>query len=501
MLKSSILKSFILTFFVFLSLEAKEIKVIGAWEISGIEPAQSGFIFSRMQVAETLVSIDGNGDLIPNLAKSWDVSKDGLLWKFDIRENVKFQDGTKLSAKTVEYNLNRENLLKNSILRYLPIESIQAVNNTLQIKLSSQFSALPAYFAHYSTIILSKNSFEKNGKIKEIIGTGAYKIKSLTAPLKIKLTRFDKWWKGKANIKDITYLSVGKGETRSLMIKSHEADIAYSLLPISLKSLKNNPTLNTTIVTIPRSKLLKVNLGSFLLKDINVRRAISLALDRENMAKIILKNENLAANQLFPPSMKLWNNSNIKPIKQNITEANKLLEKAGWKLKSDGYRYKDNKKFEISLNTYPNRPDLPVLATAIQSQLKEVGIDVKVLIDSYTEIIRKHRDGTLDLALMSRNLALIPNPLGTLLQDYGRNGSDWGAMNWTNENMFKYLTQLRKKDNKDLHNKITQILYDDLPVIPVSWSELSVVSNKRIKNLKVDPFEINYFLSDITLEK
>ena len=501
MLKNNRLKLILLICFMVLSLEAKDIKVIGPWEISGIEPTQSGFIFSRMQVAETLVSTDEKGNLIPGLAKSWSVSKDGLLWKFDIRKNVAFQDNTKLDAKIVEYNLTRENLLKKSILRYLPIESIHPVNNTIEIKLSSQFSALPAYFAHYSTIILSKNSFDKEGKIIKVIGTGAYQIKSLTAPLKIKLTRFDKWWKGKANIKNITYLSVGKGETRSLMIKSHEADIAYSLLPISLKSLKKDPTLNTTIVTIPRAKLLKVNLASFFLKDINVRRAISLALDRKNMAKIILKNEKLAANQLFPPSMKLWNNSNIKPIKQNITEANKLLEKAGWKLKSDGYRYKDNKKFEISLNTYPNRPDLPVLATAIQSQLKEVGIDVKVLIDSYTEIIRKHRDGTLDLALMSRNLALIPNPLGTLLQDYGRNGSDWGAMNWTNENMFKYLAQLRKKDNKDLHNKITQILYDDLPVIPVSWSELSVVSNKRIKNLKVDPFEINYFLSDITLEK
>lgn len=477
---------------------AKELKVIGPWEISGIEPSQSGYIFSRMQVAETLVTIDDKGELIPSLAKKWSVSEDGLVWKFEIKDNVKFQDGTLLDAKIVAFNLNRDEVLKKSVLRYLPLKTIEAKDNSIIINLDSQFSSLPAYLAHYSTIIISKNSFNSTtGKVEKIIGTGAYKIKDITAPLSIKLTRNENWWNGKANIKDISYLAVGKGETRSLMMKSKEADIAYSILPISLKSLKKNPNFDIQIVSIPRTRMLKINSGSEFFNTSELREAISLAIQRKAIAKAILKNENLAATQLFPQSLNLWHNKEISPLKTNIQKANEILENNGWKLSDDGFRYKDGKKFEITLNTYPSWPELPVISTAIQSQLKKIGIDVKVLVGSYTEIIRKHKDNTLHLGLISRNFALVPNPLGTLLQDYGKGGANWGAMNWENETMFQYLNELKKSENHELQFKITKLLQEELPSIPVAWSEMAVVSNKKIKNLKLDPFELNYFLSDV----
>lgn len=480
---------------------AKELKVIGPWEISGIEPTQSGYIFSRMQVAETLVTVNDKGELIPSLAKKWSVSEDGLVWTFDIRENVKFHDGSSLDANTVVSNLNRSALLKKSVLSNLSIKSIKAKGNSIKITLDSKFSALPAYLAHYSTIILSKKSFDEKGKVTTIIGTGAYTLKSITAPLRVKLTRNDNWWNGKANVKDVSYLAVGKGETRSLMIKSKEADIAYSLLPISLISLKKDPNLNTQVTAIPRTRMLKINSSSEFFNTPQLRQAISLAIQRKAISKAILKNESLAATQIFPPYMELWHNKNLLPLETNIKKANKILEDAGWKLSSDGFRYKDNKKFEITLNTYPSWPELPIIATAIQSQLKEVGIDLKVLVGSYTEVIRKHKDNSLHLGLISRNFSLVPNPLGTLLQDYSKGGANWGAMNWENETMFKYLDELKKGENNELKNKITEVLQEELPSIPLSWVEMAVVSNKKVKNLKLDPFELNYFLSDVILDK
>ena len=189
------------------------------------------------------------------------------------------------------------------------------------------------------------------------------------------------------------------------------------------------------------------------------------------------------------------------PLHYDIKMAKRLLEKAGWKLRDDGYRYKNNKKFTISIDTYPNRPELPLIATAVQDQLKSVGIELEVLIGNYSEVVRKHQDNTLHLALISRNFSLVPNPLGFLLQDYSKGGGDWGAMNWDNEDMFKYLEKLKAKDDEKLHYKIAQILQDDLPSIPIAWTELSVVSSKQVKNVKVDPFELSYFLSDIIWAK
>lgn len=500
-MNKKILYRFMLISMLFLFANAKELKVIAPWEVTGVEPTQSGRIFQAMQVAENLVGVDEKGVLTPSLATSWSVSKDGLVWIFKLRDGVRFHDGTLLDASIVAYNLNRETVLKKSILKYLPLKSIKEKGKTIEVTLSSKFNSLPAYFAHYSTLILAKKSFDEKGRVTNIIATGAYSIDKITLPLKVKLIRNEKWWNGKANIKEASYLAVGKGETRALMIKSQEADIAYNMLPISVKSLKRNANLNVQFGAIPRVRMLKVNAGSEFLNTPELREAISLAINRKAIAKVILKNEKLSATQMFPESMSLWHNKDLQPLSYDVKKANELLKKAGWKKQDDGFRYKDGKKFEITLDTYNDRPELPVIATAVQAQLKKIGIDLKLLIGSYTEIIRKHKDNTLHLGLISRNFALVPNPLGTLIQDYGRGGANWGAMNWNNETMFNYLDELKLRDNQALQYKVTELLQKELPSIPLAWTEKTVVSNKRVENVKVDPLEINFFLSEMKWAK
>ena len=105
-----------------------------------------------------------------------------------------------------------------------------------------------------------------------------------------------------------------------------------------------------------------------------------------------------------------------------------LLAAAGWKAGADGILMRDGKRFELALRTYPDRPELPPIATVIQDQLRKVGIAVQVKIGNSSEIPAGHRDGTLELGLAARNFALGPDPLITLIDDYGDKGGDWGAM-------------------------------------------------------------------------
>jgi peptide/nickel transport system substrate-binding protein len=486
--------------FSFLTLSANELKVIGPNEIKGLEPTKSGYIFSRLQIAENLVKVNDKGEILPNLAISWETSADELTWKFKIRPNVKFQDDTVLDAQTVVLNLTREDTKEKSILRYLPIEKIDSNNDELIIKLTSKVSILPAYLAHYTTLILSKNSFE-NGKVVKFIGTGPFKITNITEPLLIKADRFDSWW-GKTNeIEKLTYNAVGTNETRVLMIKSGDADIAFSILPISLKSLEKNPNLDIQTVKIFRTRKLKLNSADEILKDKNIRHAISYAINRDAIAKGILKDESLAATQMFPPELVAWHNKNIEPLTFNIKKSEELLKNSGWEKQKDGFLYKDGKKLELELITYPNWPELPIIATVVQNQLKQVGIDLKISVTNSSEVVRKHKDNSLQLALISKNFTLVPNPLGTISEDYGENGGDWGAMNWKNEKMASDLKSLYEKANLETQFEVSKILNEELPSIPLTWSSITVVSNKKIKNLKIDPFEISYNLTDIKFDK
>ena len=80
--------------------------------------------------------------------------------------------------------------------------------------------------------------------------------------------------------------------------------------------------------------------------------------------------------------------------------------------------------------TFPDRPELPLLATALQAQWKAVGVELKVAVGNSSEIPAGHQDGSLQLGLYARNYALVPDPLVTLLGDLAPAGADWGVMNW-----------------------------------------------------------------------
>ena len=87
---------------------------------------------------------------------------------------------------------------------------------------------------------------------------------------------------------------------------------------------------------------------------------------------------------------------------------------------------------EIELLTYPDRPELPLVAAVLEQQFAAVGAKPVINSTNFSEIPAKHNDGTLSTALFARNFALVPDPVGTLLQDYAP-GGDWGAMGWRND--------------------------------------------------------------------
>ncbi|WP_163269226.1 ABC transporter substrate-binding protein [Chelativorans alearense] len=482
------------------SAEERLLKVVGPWEIGGIDPAQSGYIFSRLQVAETLVSADPTGKLIPALAEQWSASEDGLAWRFTIRADATFHDGTPVTAEAAAASLRRAQAGV-GVLTQVPISEIAAEGRDVVVRLEKPFAALPAYLVNFGNIILAPASYDASGKVTKIIGSGPYKVKSLTPPLKLELENSGNWWGGAPEISEVSYLAVGQGETRALMAESGEADLVFSMLPVSVERLKRNPKLDVKIATIPRTRILKVNAASPFFDDVEERRAISYAIDRAGIAKAILRNPDLDATQLFPPALAGWHVSDLPPLERNLDAARRLLAEAGWEPGSDGILGQDGERFSVTLLTYSNWPELPPIATALQAQLREVGIDVEVSVGNSSEIPSRHRDGTLEMALISRLYSIVPDPTGTLLQDYGPEGSEWGAMGWSSDELLVLVDKLvatsDSQERAPLQRRAIELLQEELPSIPITWSELAIVANQRIAGVQVDPLEVNYGLASI----
>ncbi|MBK0004456.1 ABC transporter substrate-binding protein [Erwinia sp. S38] len=471
-------------------------KLVAPFEIKGTDPTLSGDIFLKMSIVETLINADAAGKPLPGLASSWKVSDDGLTWRFALRSGVTFHDGSPLTADSV-VNALEVARSQPGLLDKAPITAIRAETGEVVIALSQPFTPLLGLLTENRAQILAPASYNAEHKVVQVIGSGPYRLTSLQAPQKLTVSRYDGYWGDKPAIEQASYMSASRAETRALMAESSDADMVFNLDPASRARLKKNPKLTLLAVSIPRTVLVKVNAGHPLLNDVRVRQALSLAIDREGIARAILRYP-AAAGQLFPPSVAQWHNASLAPLTTDTARARELLAQLGWQPGADGILQRDGKPFSLTLTTYPDRPELPLIAAAIQQQLREIGVQLTINSTNSGEIALKHHDGSMELGLVARNFALTPDPLGTLLQDYPPQGGDWGAMNWSDATFNQTLAQLVRGSNPQESDaerqQLTRILQTELPTIPVAWYQQTAAVSSRLSGAALDPFERTFGL-------
>ena len=472
------------------------VDVVAPFEITGLDPAKSGDIFLRMGIVETLVEAGKDGNPLPALASAWTVSPDGKTWRFALRPGVKFHDGSALTADTVVKALEVARV-KPGLLGRAPIETIAADGtDTVVITLSKPFVPLLAFLAESRAQILAAAAYQGTD-VKAIIGSGPFKLTAVEAPQSLSVERYGDYWGVKPHIEKARYLSVSRAETRALMAESGDADYTFNLDPASRTRLAKSDAVKLLSVSIPRSVLLKVNAAHEFLKDVKAREALSLAIDREGLAEAILRYP-ATATQLFPPSLAIWHDDDLTPLGYDVERAMSLLTGLGWAPGPDGVLVRNGKRFAVTLTTYPDRPELPLIAAVLQEMLRDVGVELKINSTNSSEIPAKHQDGSLELALMARNFALVPDPIGTMLSDYGPQGGDWGAMNWSNADFDRALDELTRVADpaagKALRHKAVGAIQTDLPVIPIAWYQQTAAVSPKLEGVGIDPFERKFGL-------
>ncbi|QFT59533.1 Glutathione-binding protein GsiB precursor [Sulfitobacter sp. THAF37] len=471
--------------------------VVAQFEIQPPEPSTTGYIFTRMGVAETLVNADPDGALTPGLATDWAASEDGLNWTITLRDGVQFHDGTVMTAETVASALDIARG-KPGPLSKTPVAGISAGDGTVVITLSEPFAALPAYLAHYSAQILAPAAYGADGAGVAAIGTGPYSVTDLTPPLSLKAEAFPDYWGSAPHVPNVSYAAVSRVETRALMAESGEADFVFGLDPASVARLDMSDAATVHSVAIPRTLLLKVNASHPALSEAEARQALSLAIDRDGIAKAVLRYPE-GATQLLPPSVGGWHDETLAPLAYDPDAARALLADLGWTAGNDGILTRDGQRFALTLTTYPDRPELPLVASVLEQQFRAIGVELTINTTNSSEISAGHADGSLDLGLIARNFGLIPNPVGTVLSDYAPTG-DWGAMGWQNDDIVALARAVARGGGSDADRaRIVEILQTELPIIPIAWYRQTLAVAKGVEGAVFDPWERTFGLQELKL--
>ena len=477
------------------------VSIAAPWEVASYDPAVAGFAIQKLEVMENLVDADATGALLPGLATEWAASQDGLTWEFTLRTGVTFHDGTPFDAAAATAALTRA-WKQPGVLGKAPISAIAAGEGSVVFSLEQPFAALPSLLAHATTIIPSPSSFDADGTPVALIGTGPFSVTDFTPPQSIEMARYDAYWGDAPLIEKASYLAAGRAETRALLAESGDADMVFTLDPSGYARLGDVETVETVAVPIPRVVTLKVNASHPFFEDARARQALSLAINRDGIATAITRFPEAAAGQLFPPALNTWHDASLPALANDAEAAKALLAELGWTAGDDGILVKDGERFSILLRTFPDRPELPLIAAALQDMWKEIGIELEVSVASYSEIPAGHQDGTLHVALYARNYGLTPDPIGTVLQDFGKGGGDWGAMGWENAEVAEALNAIAATADEEARSadiaKVASIIHDELPLIPIVWYQHTVSVAKGLEGVVIDPLQRSYGLSKVS---
>jgi len=477
-------------------------------EITSLDLGDTSYHFRRLRVAETLVTIDPEGKLVPELAESWSISDDGLAWTFVIRKGVRFHDGSPLTPEVVRaaIELMRKANTNSELVSKLPISAVSVEGQAVVVTLERPFSLVADFFTDGPAVILASSSFAEDGAVKQIVGTGPYRVANIESKTSVDLEAFPDYWGKPANISKVHFTGATSSDTIANLAESGQADLVLGLPQVLRDRVEGSG--GGRIKNVQTGRILGpiYNAGDMRFDDPAERRAISLAFDRKGIATALFKNPKAAANQLFSPAFPGWFDPDLPQAERNVEEAKRLLAGAGWTPGADGILTRDGTRFSFTM-VVGKQPEVKSLAEAIQAQLAEVGIEVKLENGSQGQVLESVANGSFLFGLTRRNYGAVPDPVATLILDYaGENGetSPWSGVNYHNPDMEnalnEYLAARTQDETAAAHKKISALVNSgDLPVVPLVWYDYNVSISNRINydSVPVDALEVSFWIDRV----
>ncbi|PQZ52916.1 MULTISPECIES: ABC transporter substrate-binding protein [Bacillus] len=463
----------------------------------------------------SLVSTDKQGKPTPELAEKWDVSSDQLTYTFHLRKDLKFSDGSPLTADDVAFTLT---LLHDKayegeidISQYAvkggkeykegkatSIEGIQVVDpQTIKItteKVNSQtLTALGGP-------VLSKAYYGKDYKqntsldyLKELYGkpiaAGPYKFEKYIPGQEVRFVANENYYAGKPKIPNFIY-KITAGDTKLQLFQTGEVD--YTGLGTGdeiLEQAKGLQFANIQIETAASFNYIYMNNNKPYLKDKKVRQALIYGLDRKKYVDTALKGYGTVANVPIHPTSWAYTEEGVNKYEYDKEKAKKLLDAAGWKVGSDGIREKDGQKLKLSYFGPSSAKDSDLLIPIAKENYKEIGVEFNPEFMDFNTMLSKVNKGDYDLASVSTPITTDPSETaGEYLS--GVNEKSLGYKNAKVDELIKKgIETVDIEKRKPIYKELYKELSDDPPVILLNYRRTITGYNGNIKG--IDPEKYN----------
>ncbi|MFP6625992.1 MAG: peptide-binding protein [Deltaproteobacteria bacterium] len=359
--------------------------------------------------------------LEPRLARDWTVSEDGLQITFQLRDDVRWQDGTPFTARDIEFGFNTitdPDTLTAYAEDYRQVERFEVLgDHSFRVSYRQPFA--PALASWGNLVVLPRHILEgrdinqTNDFSRNPVGLGAYKFESWETASRITLLANHDYYRGRPYIEKVVYRIIPDLQTQFLELKSGGLDM-MGLTPLQFSRQTSSRDFSGVFekyrYLTNSYTYLGYNLRRPLFQDVRVRRALSHAIDKDELVSVVLLGLGRPARGPYKPGT-VWENLDIDDLGYDPQRSRQLLAEAGWSdSDGDGTLDKDGESFEFRILTNQGNENRMKTATIIQRRFQEVGVKAEVRVIEWSAFINNFVDKRdFDAVVLGWSLSLDPD--------------------------------------------------------------------------------------------
>ena len=455
-------------------------------------------------IYDSLITFDDQLNVVPGLAESWQVSDDGMTWTFQLRKDVKWHDGTGLTANDVDFTFKAINDKRyDSVYQYntQSVARFEVVDEyTFRVVLNRPYGGFirMMYFP-----VLPKHQLQ-GLEIKSVdqdfkpIGTGPYRFAEYTPMKEIKLKASDTWWKDQSPyIDEVIVRLMPDNQTALYALEAKEADFVVTDV-VDWKKYNGKENIRTKEFLTGAYEFIGVNFNHNVLSDKAVRKAMAYAIDRETIIDEVLLGHARLSDVPMMPGTALYDESAYS-YWLDREKAIELLNQAGWTdSDNDGVLDKEIEgvvtplAFELVTNNENMIREKS--AEMIAAHLKDIGMNVTLKKAPWDDLKEMVDTKNFDAVLTGFDLAPSMDLSFAFHSEEIERGTNF--ISYRNAEMddllFQTFRAVDAAQSRQAYAKLQKLIVEDVPYISLYFRTSAVIYNGRLRG-DINPISTNLY--------
>jgi ABC-type transport system substrate-binding protein len=452
------------------------------------------------QIYDSLFEFTEHMDVLPNLATSW-TTTDAKTWEINLRQDVKFHDGTPFNSSCVVFNFNPANISAwddwTSRAGYFQFLARVEEDGLYKVKIicKNPFAPLLAYMAHVAGSVVSPSAKIKLGRelSNNPVGTGPFKFAERISGEKIVVKKNEEFWRGVPKIDEIIIMPVTEGSTRTSMLETGQADLVHDVPFADIPRLKANPNITVIDVYSVRCIAIGLNCARFPFNITKVRQAMNYAIDVQKILDTVVGG--MGRRMDCPASPDTFGYTPCKLFEYNVTKAKELLAEAGY---PNGFPDMEFKLLGTTLLVNSKEIHL-----AVADYLSKIGINAKVEMVDHATLVRVtgEKDPTKQYDMFSQTWAPSNGDsdwvLRPIYSSYATNVTTVYFKFYANQRVDELIAQgmaeADREKRRPIYAEAHQLVYGEAPCLWLYNMKVAAGIRKNLHNVTALPVDVYVF--------